>query len=138
MAKEARKVCLDTDIIIDYLRKTKETENLIDRLLNKFDDINITTITVYELLIGIEYSDGKGRNYVEEIIKTITILPLNTKAAREAAKITTELKKSGQQIGIADELIASICKTNNACLLTKNTKHFQRIKNLDIIGLESL
>ena len=38
------------------------------RLLNKFDDINITTITVYELLIGIEYSGGKGRNYVEEII----------------------------------------------------------------------
>jgi tRNA(fMet)-specific endonuclease VapC len=138
VAKGTGKVCLDTDVIIDYLRKTKETENLTSKLLNGFNDITITTITVYELLIGVEYSGGKGRNDVEEIIDTITILPFDAKASREAAKITAELRKSGQQIGIADEMIASICKANNACLLTKNTKHFQRIKELDVIGLDSI
>lgn len=138
MAKRTRKVCLDTDIVIDYLRKTKETENLINRLLLKFDEITITIITVYELLIGVEYSDGRGRNDVEEIIDTITILPFDVKASREAAKISAELKKSGQQIGIADELIAAICKAYSTCLLTKNVSHFKRVKNLNVIGLNEI
>jgi len=138
MAKRTGKVCLDTDIVIDYLRKTKETENLINRLLLKFDEITITIITVYELLIGVEYSDGRGHNDVEEIIDMITILPFDIKASREAAKITAELKKSGQQIGIADELIAAICKTYDICLLTKNIGHFQRVRDLKVIGLNEI
>jgi predicted nucleic acid-binding protein len=138
VAKRTGKVCLDTDIVIDYLRKTKETENLINKLFSRFSDTTITIITVYELLIGVEYSDGRGRNDVEEIINIITILPFDVKASREAAKITAELKKSGQQIGIADELIAAICKTHNTCLLTKNVSHFQRIRNLKVIGLNEI
>jgi hypothetical protein len=29
VAKKTGKVCLDTDIVIDYLRKTKETEKML-------------------------------------------------------------------------------------------------------------
>jgi predicted nucleic acid-binding protein len=77
-------------------------------------------------------------NDVEEIIDMITILPFDIKASREAAKITAELKKSGQQIGIADELIAAICKTYDICLLTKNIGHFQRVRDLKVIGLNEI
>jgi len=48
------------------------------------------------------------------------------------------LKKSGQQIGIADELIAAICKTYDICLLTKNIGHFQRVRDLKVIGLNEI
>ena len=138
MGEGSGKICLDTDIIIDYLKETKETENLMKKLFNKFDEIVLTTVTIYELLVGVEYLGGKDRDDVETVIRNSSILLLDEIASREAAKITAELKKSGQQIGIADELIAAICKTYNTCLLTKNIGHFQRVRDLKVIGLNEI
>jgi len=138
MEEELRRVCLDTDVVIDYLKQTEETENLIEKLHLKFDEVVLTVITVYELLVGVEYLDGKDRPEIEAIIESSCVLPLSEEASREAARISAGLRKSGQQIGIADELIAAICKTSNACLLTKNVDHFQRIENLKIIELEQI
>ena len=138
MGEGSRKICLDTDIIIDYLKETKETENLMKKLYNKFDEIVLTTVTIYELLVGVEYLGGKDRDDVETVIRNSSILLLDEIASREAAKITAELKKSGQQIGIADELIAAICKTYDICLLTKNIGHFQRVRDLKVIGLNEI
>ena len=138
MGEGSGKICLDTDIIIDYLKETKETENLMKKLYNKFDEIVLTTVTIYELLVGVEYLGGKDRDDVETVIRNSSILLLDEIASREAAKITAELKKSGQQIGIADELIAAICKTYDICLLTKNIGHFQRVRDLKVIGLNEI
>lgn len=138
MGEGSGKICLDTDIIIDYLKETKETENLMKKLYNKFDEIVLTTVTIYELLVGVEYLGGKDRDDVETVIRNSSILLLDEIASREAAKITAELKKSGQQIGIADELIAAICKTYDTCLLTKNIGHFQRVRDLKVIGLNEI
>jgi len=98
MGEGSGKICLDTDIIIDYLKETKETENLMKKLYNKFDEIVLTTVTIYELLVGVEYLGGKDRDDVETVIRNCSILLLDEIVSREAAKITAELKKSGQQI----------------------------------------
>jgi hypothetical protein len=45
MEEELRTVCLDTDVVIDYLKQTKETENLIERLHLQFDEVVLTAIT---------------------------------------------------------------------------------------------
>jgi len=137
MEKRPRKVCLDTNVVIDYLKQTKETEGLIERLYLRFDEVALTVITVYELLLGVEYLGGKDRPEVDAIIKSSVVLPLSEEASREAARISAELKRSGQQIGIADELIVAICKTFDACLLTGNVDHFRRIDGLQIIELEA-
>ena len=137
MEKRPGRVCLDTNVVIDYLKQTKGTEDLIEKLHLRFDEVALTTITVYELLLGVEYLGGKDRSEVEAIIKSSIILPLSEETSREAARISAELKKSGQQIGIADELIAAICKTFNACLLTRNVGHFRRIDGLQIMELEA-
>lgn len=139
MEKKDRRICLDTDIIIDYLRGAKEIETLIEKLLYTFDEIVITAITVYELFAGVEYSGGKGRDKVEAVLKVCSIiLPFDEKASRESSRISSELKKIGQQIGVEDEFIAAICKTSGACLLTKNVKHFHRIKGLKIFDLNEI
>jgi tRNA(fMet)-specific endonuclease VapC len=136
MEKRLGRVCLDTNVVIDYLRQTKGTEGLVEKLHLRFDEIALTVITVYELLLGVEYLGGKERPEIEAIIKSSIILPLSEEASREAAKISAELRRAGQQIGIADELIAALCKTFDACLLTENVNHFRRIDNLQIIELE--
>ncbi len=138
MEREPRRICLDTDIVIDYLRQTEETENLAEKLYLRFDEIALTAITVYELLLGVEYLGGKNRSEVEAIIESSLILPLSEQASREAAKISAELKRSGSPIGIADELIAAICRTFGICLLTRNVRHFKRIDGLQILELDQM
>jgi len=138
MAEKTRKVCLDTDIIIDYLKDTAETNDLIERLYLKFDEIITTAITSYELLVGVEYMQGKDRAKVENILRDIDVLPFSKEASRESAKVSAELKKSGKQIGIADLLIAGICICTESCLLTKNIEHFIRITGLQILELNQL
>ena len=138
MAERIRKVCLDTDIIIDYLKNTKETQDLTERLYLKFDEIITTAITAYELLAGVEYMQGKDRARVEDIINGIDVLPFSKESSRESAKISAELRRSGKQIGMADMLIAGICILSNSCLLTKNVEHFRRIKNLEVLDLDQL
>ena len=92
MEEKVRSVCLDTDIVIDYLKQTEETENLIEKLHLKFDEVVLTAITVYELLVGVEYLDGKDRPEIEAIIKSSYILPLSEEASREAARISAGLR----------------------------------------------
>lgn len=138
MAGKIRKVCLDTDIIIDYLKETEETNDLIKKLYLKFDEIITTAVTSYELLVGVEYMQGKDRVKVENILNDIDVLPFSKEVSLESAKVSAELKKSGKQIGIADLLIAGICIYTGSCLLTKNIEHFSRIKNLQILELNQL
>lgn len=138
MAGKIRKVCLDTDIIIDYLKETEETNDLIKKLYLKFDEIVTTAITSYELLVGVEYIQGRDRIKVENILNDIDVLPFSKEVSRESAKVAAELKKSGKQIGIADLLIAGICIHTGSYLLTKNIEHFSRIKNLQILELNQL
>jgi predicted nucleic acid-binding protein len=53
-------------------------------------------------------------------------------------KLVSMLRKSGQTIGVEDEMIAAICIANNASLLTRNLLHFQRIKKLNVITLNDI
>lgn len=41
----------------------------------------------------------------------------------------------GQSIGMADLMIAAVCIANQASLLTRNLKHFQRIATLTLAEL---
>lgn len=138
MEREPRRICLDTDIVIDYLKQTGETDDLVEKLYIRFDEIALTAITVYELLLGVEYLGGKNRSEVEAIIESSLVLPLSEQASREAARISAELKRSGSRIGIADELIAAICRTFGIRLLAKNVRHFRRIDGLQILELHQL
>jgi len=138
MAEKIRKVCLDTDIIIDYLRGKEYAKGLVEKLQLRFDQVAITAITMYELLVGVEYMDGKDRAKVETIINTSNVLSFNEEASRESAKVSAELKKSGKQIGIADVLIAGICIHSDSFLLTKNIEHFHRIAKLQVLKIDQL
>ncbi len=60
------------------------------------------------------------------------VVPLNIKVAQIAAEIESELNILGKQIGHTDTLIAGTAISNNLVLITNNTNHFKRVKNLEI------
>ena len=72
---------------------------------------------------------------VETLLAALPILPLDQKAGETAASLRQELESQGQTIGMADYLIAGICVSRSAALLTRNRKHFQRIPALAFADL---
>jgi tRNA(fMet)-specific endonuclease VapC len=63
----------------------------------------------------------------------LIILGLGKNDAILASQIWKTLKQKGKIIDPEDCFIAAICLTNNLPLVTRNIKHFSRIKGLQII-----
>jgi len=51
---------------------------------------------------------------------------------KKAGEIYADLRKKGEIINDADILIAATISANDSVLVTNNTDHFKRIKNLKI------
>lgn len=132
---EAPKIVVDTDIIIDYLKKRQPGANLLKKAYLKYR-IYITSITFYELLYGVQQS--RKINLINRLLKYVTVIAFNGDAAREAAAIHYSLKNKGMDIGVKDSFIAGICKAHNISLLTGNIKHFKRIPDIRVLSHEEI
>ena len=119
--------CLDSDIIIDFLRGKEDAVNYIK---NTNDELATTTINVFEVYFG-GYKIGKIKD-LDEFFSSLKILNLDFNSSKKAAEIASRLSKEGKQIEVKDLLIASICLVNNCVLVTSNVKHFSRIEGLTI------
>jgi len=62
------------------------------------------------------------------------VLPFDAEVSKIAANMNIELKKLRKQIDLADLFIAATAIGNGLSCATLNKKHFERIKNLNLIG----
>jgi tRNA(fMet)-specific endonuclease VapC len=60
------------------------------------------------------------------------VLPFDSDQADRAGQIRFQLSSAGQNINDLDVLIAAAALSQGAVLVTKNTKHFQRITSLQV------
>lgn len=134
------KICLDTDMSVDYLRDKRP---MSDEVQHWFDtaDVYVTSITSFERYHGAFYSKR-----VEESVKEVEIflnnsegiLPFTGKASKIAGEIMSELRRDQKPIEIRDLFIGAICIGNNVPLSTRNISHFKRIKELKIVSVGNL
>jgi tRNA(fMet)-specific endonuclease VapC len=123
-------LCLDTDILIDFLRGDVKTVEEIKQLENQFE-LATTAINLFELYYG-AHKTGRERNVeaVRELAERLEVLKFTHKSAEISGKILAELEKNGKAVDFRDVMIASIVIENNVTLYTKNLKHFKRIKGI--------
>ncbi len=123
---------LDTDICIYWLKGNRTVEKRV--LKEGLKNIAITFITECELIYGAYKSDRVEHNLkvVEELRKKLMIIHSSDNVALYYGKLKAELEKKGIPLDDVDLLIASITLANNAILVTNNTKHFRRVKELKI------
>ena len=69
---------------------------------------------------------------MNEIISLITVLPFGEKESLISGFITAGLQRTGRKIGLEDVFIAATALANGHKLVTANTKHYSRIKDLNI------
>lgn len=129
-------VCLDTNVIIDFLRQKPAIVEKINKIQKEGLELSTTTITTFELFKGIfRKGNDEETKSLKGFLTNIFILNFDFKSSIKSAQIFEDLRKKGELIDPLDMEIASIAITNNEPLLTNNINHFKRIPELKILEL---
>ncbi len=118
---------IDTDIIIDFLRRQSD---VLEKAIGRYA-CAITAVTAYELQAVAVQSD-RQMQALQDFLQVVAVLPFDAEAARHSAEIWRTLQATGQLIGLPDTLIAGTCLAFGLPLLTRNSKHYQRIEQLTL------
>jgi tRNA(fMet)-specific endonuclease VapC len=126
---------IDSDVIINYLRGKKEYSEIVKSLDS---ELSTTILNIFELYNGAYKSTNVQKNIdlVSSVINSLRILDLDNESTQIAARISSELEKTGNSLPEMDVLIASISIRNNCILVTGNKKHFSRIKGIKILEVK--
>ena len=122
-----KKLMVDTSLLIDYFRKTDKNNARLVTHFKSYGQLYISSITEFEVLNGakqlhLDFWDG--------MLPRFTILDFDSKAARQAAAITEQLKSKRKTIDKPDLFIAAIAVASGLYFDTLNIKHFIHIDKL--------
>jgi tRNA(fMet)-specific endonuclease VapC len=123
---------LDTDTCIYWLRNRQSVRERVREV--GWNQISICVITVAELYYGAYNSNRVTQNLAraEFFIQNLPVLPLNDTALRRFGELKAELRRTGQPIAEFDLLIASVALAESYILVTNNTRHYDRIPELQL------
>lgn len=120
------KLIFDTSIIIDLDQGRKETRQLMKKIVDKGDEIYISSVVVAEVLAG-AYKQGEVEE-AKKVLGQFQWLDMDGQTAETAGEIMADLLKKGDRIEFQDTVIAASAHQINADkLVTKNKQHFDRI-----------
>lgn len=126
-------VCLDTNIIIDFLKEKEYAIGKINELQEEGIELSTTTINTFELFKGVErLGNPEAISPLNQVLSDIFIYDFDFEASRKAAEIFEDLRTKGELLDLADIMIAAVVISNNETLLTGNIKHFERIQGLRV------
>ena len=126
-------IILDTNVVSE-LMQIEPDRAIVPWLDSIFpDNIYTTSITVYEIEVGIltSTSERKKRELRHafrrlrwEIFGDERILPFEEIAALKAAQLTANQRITGRPIDLRDTQIAAIALVRDTPIVTRNVKHF--------------
>ena len=125
------KYMLDTNICI-YLIKQQPRE-VIDKFQGiALGEIAVSTVTVAELMYGVEKSQYKEKNKtaLQAFLAPLEIVDFDFAAAQQYGVARAYLEKTGKPIGAYDLTIAAHALSLDLVLVTNNEQEFQRIPDL--------
>ena len=126
-------VILDTDILSFFLKGNSKVFLKFQKYLETYNYINISIITYYEILSGLNFNGAvKQLEVFDNFCLQNKVLNLTTESIKASSAKYAEQRKAGKTIDDIDLLIAGIAISNNFTLITNNTRHFERIKGLRI------
>lgn len=122
-------IVADSDVLIDFLAD-KGAARTVEKYLRK-GTLRTTVVNRFELLSGAKTPGQFAKTM--QLLAAVPSLDLDDLAADAASEIRKTLEKDGNGIGMADSLIAGIVFTNDAILLTRNKRHFERVEGLRLV-----
>ncbi|MBI2662359.1 type II toxin-antitoxin system VapC family toxin [Candidatus Woesearchaeota archaeon] len=124
---------LDTSFLIDLIKNKENAFQKAKILDNSSPPLRTTSISIFELRQGIEdINESKKKEKIEQLLNALGLLNFDLESAKIAGTIFAELERKGEIIEAEDCMIAGIAIHHNEPILTRNSKHFQRIKGLKL------
>ena len=127
------KYMLDTGTCIFITRKSEPA--LLERIESvPLEQQCISVVTLAELLYGVQLSSKQKANQdaIDLFAQHVEVLEWTPEAAKHCAEIRAVLKKTGQQLGSNDLMIAAHARSIGAVIVTNNVKDFSRVKGLKV------
>lgn len=135
-------ILLDTNVLSELMKPmpNRQVVSWLDKQSQW--DLWISSITLAEIFLGLSLlHDGKKKTMLFELAQQMfdedfkgRCLPFDDQAAVEYAAIVAKRTKIGRPVSVEDAQIASISKTANLILATRNVKEFDEINGLRLIN----
>jgi tRNA(fMet)-specific endonuclease VapC len=128
-----KKYLLDTNICIHFLKGEYKLKDKIKQV--ELGNCYFPEITILELLFGVENSAKTKKEHNRQTFIHFynsikhNIIRINSCFYTYAIE-KTRLKQTGQLIGEFDMLIGCSAIANDITVVTRNTKHFERLRNI--------
>lgn len=131
------KYILDTDTISYYLRPTNaRTFRIFVRIEEvELEDLATTIFNYSEIAYGLKLKPDLAKKLSKQykgFLSLIGCMDYDKEAADIFSTTKAKLKKEGRILPDLDLMIASVTIANDLTLVTHNTKHFSRIKDLKL------
>jgi tRNA(fMet)-specific endonuclease VapC len=125
------KYLIDTDIASNFAKNV--SPKLKKKMIENLGDWAISSVTYHELWRGLmQTKSERVEMFFTQFLSNVTVIDFDETDARESGRILAELSVAGKHIGDADTLIAGQAMANQLTLVTNNTKHFMRVKGLQV------
>lgn len=122
----------DSDVLIDFLRGAEPAASYVrDDLLR--GRVCVSAMTVFELRAGAR--SERQQQAVDALLAATQVVPVDSVVAKLAGDWFRDLKGKGQQTGVADCLIGATCALQDALLVTRNRRHFDRMPEIKLSRL---
>jgi predicted nucleic acid-binding protein len=121
------KVLIDTDILIDHLRGLDKAKEYLKKIESGKVKGVISVITEAELSAGESMRDILVQMKVRRLVRILEKVEVTSEIAWKAGELRRDYK-----CRLMDALIAATALKLNLKLVTRNVKHYERIKGLEI------
>ncbi len=125
---------LDTDILSEVLKgKNPHVLSHAQAYLVSHGRLTITCVSVLEIVSGWHRLQREDR--VQEFLGYLPdfeVLPFDAETAVQAGRIEGDLARLGRKVGRADSMIAAIAAVKRLPLVTGNTEHYARVRDLGV------
>ena len=125
-------ILLDTNICI-YIINAKPPAVLARFQQYRLGDIGLCSVVAAELAFGVAKSgSARNRQALEMFLAPLTILPFDDVAVWVYGDLRADLERRGNPIGSLDTMIAAHALSQQALLITNNTREFAKVPGLQL------
>jgi len=125
-------ILLDTNICI-YIVNARPPAVLARFQQYRLGDIGVSSVVAAELAYGVAKSgSARNRQALEMFLAPLAVLPFDEAAVWAYGTLRAELERRGSPIGSLDTLIAAHALSQQALLVTHNTRDFAKVPGLQL------
>ncbi len=125
-------ILLDTNICI-YVINARPAAVLVRFRRYRMGEIGICSVVAAELAYGVAKSgSSRNRQALELFLAPLVILPLDEPALWVYGELRAELERRGTPIGSLDTMIAAHALSQQAPLITNNSREFAKVPGLQL------